>query len=308
MNSSSSPGHDAVDLVERQVDAVVATRGPAGNCRCGCARCGRRCRPGHLRSAARVACSCGTLLLIEPRAQDLHRLGAVLVLALLLLHRNHDAGRQMRDAHRAFGLVDVLAAGAGGAVDVDAQIALVDLDVDLLGLRQHRDGDGGGVDAALALGRRHALHAVHAGFVFQPGEHAAAGDLGDAFLQAAQLGVVVFQDLEAPAAQLRVALVHARTARRRTAPPRRRRRPGAPPGWRSARRPRPSAAGRGGSRARSGGMRSFRSAQLGFGQFVQFGIGEQRFGLGAARARRRAVRRCARRAGSSSASSFDAWT
>ena len=95
----------------------------------------------------------------------------------------------------------------------------------------------------------HALHAVHAGFVFQPGEHAAAVDLGDALLQAAQLGVGVFQDLEAPAAGFGVALVHARTARWRTGPPRRRRRRGAFPGWRRARPPRPSAAAPGGSRA-----------------------------------------------------------
>ena len=105
----------------------------------------------------------------------------------------------MRDAHRAFRLVDVLPAGARCAIDVDAQIGLVDLHIDIFGLGQHGDGDGGGVDAALAFGRRHALHAMHAGFVFQPGEHAAAVDLGDAFLETAQLGVVVFQDFAAPA-------------------------------------------------------------------------------------------------------------
>ena len=38
---------DLRQLVEREIDAVVATRGPAGNCRCGCARSGRRCRPGR---------------------------------------------------------------------------------------------------------------------------------------------------------------------------------------------------------------------------------------------------------------------
>ena len=56
---------------------------------------------------------------------------------------------------------------------VDAQILVVDLDVDLLGLRQHRDGRGRGVDAALRLGLRHALHAVHAGLELQLGEGAA---------------------------------------------------------------------------------------------------------------------------------------
>ena len=58
--------------------------------------------------------------------------------------------------------------------DVDAQILLVDLDIDFLGLRQHRDGRRRGMDAALRLGLRHALHAMHAGFELQPGEHARA--------------------------------------------------------------------------------------------------------------------------------------
>ena len=52
--------------------------------------------------------------------------------------------------------------GPGGAVDVDLQVVRVDLDVDLLGLGQHRDGRRGGVDAALGLGLGHALHAVRA--------------------------------------------------------------------------------------------------------------------------------------------------
>ena len=124
----------------------------------------------------------------------------------------------MGDPHRAVGLVHVLAARARGAVDVDAQVAFVDLHVDLLGFGQHRDGDGRGVDAALAFGRRHALHAVHAGFVFQPGEDVAAGDFGDAFLEAAKLGVAVFQDFEAPALQRRHIADTWRTVRRRTAP------------------------------------------------------------------------------------------
>ena len=36
------------------------------------------------------------------------------------------------------------------------------LHVHVLGLGHHRHRDGGGVDAALRLGGRHALHAVHA--------------------------------------------------------------------------------------------------------------------------------------------------
>ena len=68
----------------------------------------------------------------------------------------------MRDTHSTFRLVDVLAASARRAIHVDAQIGLVDLHIDLFCLGQHGDGDGGGVDAALALRRRHALHAMDA--------------------------------------------------------------------------------------------------------------------------------------------------
>ena len=80
----------------------------------------------------------------------------------------------MGDADRRFGLVDVLAAGALRPHGVDLEIGIVDRDVDLLGLGQHRDGRGRGVDAARRLGVGHALHAVHAGFELQPGEDAAA--------------------------------------------------------------------------------------------------------------------------------------
>ena len=115
--------------------------------------------------------------LVEPRAQHLHRLGLVLVLRLLVLLLHDQAGRQMGDAHGAVGGVDRLAARAAGAEHVDAQVLVVDLDVDLLGLRQHGHGRGGGVDAPAGLGLRHALHAVHAGLEFQPREHAAAVDV-----------------------------------------------------------------------------------------------------------------------------------
>ena len=68
-----------------------------------------------------------------------------------------------------------LAAGPGRAVDVDAQVVRVDLDLDLLGLGRDQHAGGGGVDAALRLGGRHPLHAVHAALVLQPGPDALAG-------------------------------------------------------------------------------------------------------------------------------------
>ena len=68
--------------------------------------------------------------LVEPRAQHLPGLGAVLVLRALALAHHHDAGRDVREPHRRFGLVDVLAAGAAGAHGVGAHVGLVDLDLD----------------------------------------------------------------------------------------------------------------------------------------------------------------------------------
>ncbi len=117
--------------------------------------------------------------------------------------------RQVGDAHRRVGLVDVLAAGAGRAVGVDADVGVVHLDVDVLRLRQHRDGGGRGVDTALRLGLRHPLHAVHAALELQPPEDAVAADRGDDLLVAAHLAFALALHLDLPAVGRRVALVHA---------------------------------------------------------------------------------------------------
>ena len=85
----------------------------------------------------------------------------------------------------------------------------LDLEIDVLGLRQHGDGGGRGVDAPAGLGDRHALHAVHARFVLQAGEHALAGDGRHDLLVAAEIVLREADDLGLPAVQLGVAAVHA---------------------------------------------------------------------------------------------------
>ena len=140
-----------------------------------------------LRSAGARAVDPLALHVVELGLQQLHRLGLVLVLGLFGLLRHRDAGGQMGDAHRAFGLVDMLAARALGAIDVDAQILVVDHDVDVLGFGQHRHRGRRGVDAALGFGHRHALHAMHAAFEFQLGIGAAAVHFQDRVLDAAQI-------------------------------------------------------------------------------------------------------------------------
>ena len=59
------------------------------------------------------------------------------------------------------------------------------------------------------LGLGHALHAVHARFEFEPREHVAAGDRRARLLEAADPGLRQVEQLEAPAVQRGVALVHA---------------------------------------------------------------------------------------------------
>ena len=107
-----------------------------------------------------------------------------------------------------FGLVDVLAAGALRAHGLDPQIVALDIDIDLLDLRQHRDRRRRGVNAALRLGVGHALHAMHAGFEFQFGERAAAPDFGDDFLEAAHGAFAGGDHLDLPALQAGEALIH----------------------------------------------------------------------------------------------------
>ena len=84
--------------------------------------------------------------------------------AFVLTFHDH-TGRQMRDANGRVRGVDVLAAGAGRAIGVDAQIVRIDLDcIDRIDFRQDRDSTGRGMNATLRFGRGHPLHAMCAGF------------------------------------------------------------------------------------------------------------------------------------------------
>ena len=98
-----------------------------------------------------------------------------------------DASRQVSDPHRRVGSVNALAAVAAGAVNIDAQVVRVDFDVSLLSFWQHRYGDGGGVDAALAFGDRHALDTVDAAFKFQFGVWRVAFDHENNFFITARI-------------------------------------------------------------------------------------------------------------------------
>ena len=199
--------HDAFEAVERQVDAMVGEptlREIVG------ADAFRPVAGADLGLAVGGADGVDPLPLqvVEPRFQHLHRLGAVLVLRALVLREDDGARRNMRDAHRALGLVDMLAAGAAGPHRLDPEVLVVDGDIHILGERQHGHGRGGGVDAPLRLGRRHPLHAMHAGFELETRIDAVAGHFGDDFLEAAHGALALGDGLDAPAPERGVALVH----------------------------------------------------------------------------------------------------
>src|SRR5690606_22269800 len=72
------------------------------------------------------------LELVQLRAQLIHRSCLVLVLRAVVLALHDYTGRLVSDPDGRLRLVHVLAAGAARAVDVDAQIARIDLDIDIV--------------------------------------------------------------------------------------------------------------------------------------------------------------------------------
>ena len=89
------------------------------------------------------------LLLQQAAAQYLQGFVLVFVLAALVLAFHHHAGGQVGHPDGAGGLVDVLAACAGGTEGIDLQIVHIQLQVHLFRLGHDRHSDGGGVNAAL---------------------------------------------------------------------------------------------------------------------------------------------------------------
>ena len=152
----------------------------------------------------------GTLHVQQLGGQQGHGAGPVLVLGALVLAFHDDAGGQVGQADGRVGLVDVLAAGPGGAEGVHAQVGGVDLlGLDFGGLGHDRHGRRRGVDAALGFGLGHALHAMGPGLELQPRVGALADDAGDDFLVAAVFALALGNDLELPAVSLGVAGIHA---------------------------------------------------------------------------------------------------
>ena len=157
------------------------------------------------------------LLVVDERAQACE--GAFLILGLvarlgaldedLLGLARVGVGPHIARAYARFHFIHVLSAGALAAEGVPLDGAFVDLNVELLSLRQHGDGGGGGVDAALRLGHRHALHAVHAALVFQCAIDLLARYREDDLLVASGCTFGEARNGNAPALRLAVLRVHA---------------------------------------------------------------------------------------------------
>jgi hypothetical protein len=186
----------------------------------------------------------------QPRLQHGHGLGLVAVLAAVVLALGHQAGGQVGDADGAVGLVDVLAAGAAGAEGVDAQVGRVELHLfGLVGLGHHGHRAGAGVDAALAFGGRHPLHAVAAGLSNAAGRRRLlALDAQHQLLVAAQFGWRSRSGSRCASPGVRRSAGTCAPGRRRTAPIRHRRCRRGSRGRRCARRPGPSASARSATR------------------------------------------------------------
>src|SRR6266550_1610062 len=149
------------------------------------------------------------LAIVEPRSQDGHCLGLVLVLALLVLDLHDEARRQVGDPHRRVGRVDGLAAGPRGPFDVDPEVLLlVDVDLERIGRGHDDDRRRGGVDPPRRLGRRDPLDAMDATLELQAAVGAVAVDLEDRLLDPVDGRVVAAQDLGGEAMLLGIAGVH----------------------------------------------------------------------------------------------------
>ena len=149
--------------------------------------------------------------LVERRLQHLHRGGAVLVLRTLLLARHDDAGRLVRDADGRIGLVDVLAARSRSTEGVDAEVGIVDFDLDLViehGVHEH--GGEGGMPPGLRIEGRDPDQAVDALLGPQIPVRVIAGDLDGHALDAGFLRRLQVEHLEPETAPLGPPHVHAR--------------------------------------------------------------------------------------------------
>src|SRR6266568_4971569 len=115
----------------------------------------------------------------------------------------------MGDAHRRVGGVHALTAVTGGAVDIDTDVVLFDLNFDIVvSFRQDNDFGCRGMDTPVGLGHGDALDAVRASFVLQTVIRALAFDDEGNILDASLSRLIDIQDFDFPAPPFGVACIH----------------------------------------------------------------------------------------------------
>ena len=102
-----------------------------------------------------------------------------------------------------------MSAGAGRTEGVNAQIFRIDLNVNFFSFRKNRNGDRRSVNASTGLSLRHALHAMHAGFMLQFRIDFLAFNQRDGFLHTADSGFGSIENLHLPALAFGIARIHA---------------------------------------------------------------------------------------------------
>ena len=142
------------------------------------------------------------------RAQHAHTCFTVLELVALRLAGDNNAGRLVDETHGGTGLVDVLSACTGGAVDLHFDILGPDIDLGLLHLRKHRDRCGRCVDSSAGLRLRDTLHAVDAGLEFQAGIRALAINHKGNFFESSDTVLIHINELCFPTFRFGIVFVH----------------------------------------------------------------------------------------------------
>ena len=142
-------------------------------------------------------------------AQLLHTVILVLELGTLLLGGHHNAGGPVDQADGGGGLVDVLAAGAGGAVDLHFDILRPDLHLFIVRQLRHDFHSGkAGLTAGVGVKGRDADQTVNAVFAFQQAVGIFAFNGDDGRLDARLVALFVVQRFPRKAVALRPAGIH----------------------------------------------------------------------------------------------------
>src|SRR5438034_7145711 len=135
----------------------------------------------------------------ETRFEDGESFELVFELRLLILTGDDQSCREVCDAYRRVGGVHALAAMTGRAIYIDADVGILDVDFNVLvGLGQHDNLGGRGMNTAIGLGDGNTLYAVGTALIFEAiVSSLAADDEGDIF-NTALAGFVDIQDFHLP--------------------------------------------------------------------------------------------------------------